>query len=157
MQIHMHRHIKEYKYVDRLFHQKPIIRWFLILHTHNTHTKPTTHMHTYTHTHTHTHAHTNSHTHTHTQTHTHTYTNSHTCTHTRYPSARAEKRRLVYHAGPTNSGKTYHALKHFLSAEYAIYCAPLRMLAHEIFQKSNKQVLTPLEGALSEGSRVSDR
>jgi len=56
-----------------------------------------------------------------------------------YPSARAEKRRLVYHAGPTNSGKTYHALKHFLSAEYAIYCAPLRMLAHEIFQKSNKQ------------------
>ena len=60
----------------------------------------------------------------------------------RYPSARAMKRRLVYHAGPTNSGKTYHALNHFLSAEYAIYCGPIKMLVHEIFHKSNKQVHT---------------
>ena len=28
-----------------------------------------------------------------------------------YPMARALKRRIIYHAGPTNSGKTYHALQ----------------------------------------------
>jgi ATP-dependent RNA helicase SUPV3L1/SUV3 len=28
-----------------------------------------------------------------------------------YPMARAIKRRIIYHAGPTNSGKTYQALQ----------------------------------------------
>lgn len=28
-----------------------------------------------------------------------------------YPMARALKRRIIYHAGPTNSGKTYQALQ----------------------------------------------
>ena len=55
----------------------------------------------------------------------------------RYPRARAFKRRFTYHAGPTNSGKTHHALEKFLAANSAIYCAPLRMLAHEIYRRSN--------------------
>ena len=28
-----------------------------------------------------------------------------------YPEARALNRKIVFHAGPTNSGKTYHALE----------------------------------------------
>jgi len=64
------------------------------------------------------------------------------------------KRRLVYHAGPTNSGKTHHALNHFLSAEYAIYCGPIKMLVHEIFHKSNKQVH---EGQGEMGGYMRDR
>ena len=28
-----------------------------------------------------------------------------------YPVARALERRIIYHAGPTNSGKTYEALQ----------------------------------------------
>ena len=59
--------------------------------------------------------------------------------------ARVMERTLVYHAGPTNSGKTHHALQHFLAAGRAIYCAPLRMLAHEIFQRSNKEVRLVME------------
>lgn len=33
-----------------------------------------------------------------------------------YPMARAMRRRIVYHAGPTNSGKTYQALQASLTS-----------------------------------------
>ncbi|XP_065699996.1 ATP-dependent RNA helicase SUPV3L1, mitochondrial isoform X1 [Patagioenas fasciata] len=54
-----------------------------------------------------------------------------------YPDARAIQRKIIFHAGPTNSGKTHHAIQRFLSAKSGIYCGPLKLLAHEIFQKSN--------------------
>ncbi|NXJ07990.1 SUV3 helicase, partial [Odontophorus gujanensis] len=54
-----------------------------------------------------------------------------------YPEARAIQRKIIFHAGPTNSGKTYHAIQRFLSAKSGVYCGPLKLLAHEIFQKSN--------------------
>jgi len=57
-----------------------------------------------------------------------------------YLKTRNLQRRFVYHAGPTNSGKTHTALKRYMSAEKAVYCAPLRMLAAEIYQKSNAKV-----------------
>uniref|UniRef100_A0A8C8AFJ0 ATP-dependent RNA helicase SUPV3L1, mitochondrial n=1 Tax=Otus sunia TaxID=257818 RepID=A0A8C8AFJ0_9STRI len=57
-----------------------------------------------------------------------------------YPDARAIQRKIIFHAGPTNSGKTYHAIQRFLSAKSGIYCGPLKLLAHEIFQKSNDAV-----------------
>ncbi|XP_019851879.1 PREDICTED: ATP-dependent RNA helicase SUPV3L1, mitochondrial-like isoform X2 [Amphimedon queenslandica] len=56
-----------------------------------------------------------------------------------YPAARAMKRHFVIHAGPTNSGKTHKALEAFYNASSGIYCAPLRMLAQEIYFKSNDQ------------------
>ncbi|KAG0727066.1 ATP-dependent RNA helicase SUV3, mitochondrial [Chionoecetes opilio] len=34
-------------------------------------------------------------------------------------------RKIIFHAGPTNSGKTYHAMERFLTAESGIYCGPL--------------------------------
>lgn len=58
----------------------------------------------------------------------------------RYPEARAVERKIVFHAGPTNSGKTYHAIQRYLKAESGVYCGPLKLLAHEIFQNSNDAV-----------------
>ena len=58
----------------------------------------------------------------------------------RYPEARSIQRRIVYHAGPTNSGKTYHALERFMSSKSGVYCGPLRLLANEVFTKTNAAV-----------------
>ncbi len=52
-----------------------------------------------------------------------------------YPEARNMTRRVVFHAGPTNSGKTYHALERFMSAKSGVYCGPLKLLAAEVFNK----------------------
>ena len=65
----------------------------------------------------------------------------------RYLAARAIKRKFIYHAGPTNSGKTYNALQDFLAAPTGIYCAPLRLLANEVYCYSNSVVShAPLHG-----------
>ncbi|AQK44077.1 DExH-box ATP-dependent RNA helicase DExH18 mitochondrial [Zea mays] len=58
-----------------------------------------------------------------------------TAPHTWYPSARAMRRRVVYHCGPTNSGKTHNALASFSAAKSGVYCSPLRLLTIEIFDK----------------------
>jgi len=58
----------------------------------------------------------------------------------RYPDARAIQRKIVYHAGPTNSGKTHHALERFMNAKSGVYCGPLRLLAFQVFQKLNDLV-----------------
>jgi hypothetical protein len=60
-----------------------------------------------------------------------------TAPHTWYPSTRAMRRRVVYHCGPTNSGKTHNALASFSAAKSGVYCSPLRLLAIEIFDKVN--------------------
>ncbi|KZV47813.1 hypothetical protein F511_40551 [Dorcoceras hygrometricum] len=54
-----------------------------------------------------------------------------------FPFARAMKRKIVYHCGPTNSGKTYNALQRFMEATKGVYCSPLRLLAMEVFDKVN--------------------
>ncbi|XP_076249132.1 suv3 RNA helicase isoform X2 [Calliopsis andreniformis] len=54
-----------------------------------------------------------------------------------YPHARAKQRKIIFHAGPTNSGKTYHALKRFMEASSGVYCGPLKLLAVEVFNKCN--------------------
>ncbi|KAI3985883.1 hypothetical protein MKX01_026669 [Papaver californicum] len=57
--------------------------------------------------------------------------------HTWFPFARAMKRKIIYHCGPTNSRQTYNALQRFMEAEKGIYCSPLRLLAMEVFDKVN--------------------
>lgn len=57
-----------------------------------------------------------------------------------YPQARSKLRKIIFHAGPTNSGKTYQAMQRFLNAKSGIYCGPLKLLAMEVFQKSNEKV-----------------
>lgn len=46
-----------------------------------------------------------------------------------------DKRKVVLHVGPTNSGKTYQAIQRLESADSGFYCAPLRLLAWEIFDR----------------------
>lgn len=58
--------------------------------------------------------------------------------HTWYPNARRKKRIVTLHVGPTNSGKTYHALKRLKCSSSGIYCGPLRLLAWEVAKKLNK-------------------
>ncbi|CAK9298760.1 unnamed protein product [Gordionus sp. m RMFG-2023] len=55
-----------------------------------------------------------------------------------YSEARAHTRKIIYHAGPTNSGKTYQALQRFINAKSGIYCGPLKMLANEVYNKTNE-------------------
>eukprot|EP00878_Enallax_costatus_P042989 GHUV01050529.1.p2 GENE.GHUV01050529.1~~GHUV01050529.1.p2 ORF type:complete len:108 (-),score=28.02 GHUV01050529.1:254-577(-) len=39
--------------------------------------------------------------------------------------------------GPTNSGKTYNALQSLAAAARGVYCAPLRLLAMEVYEALN--------------------
>jgi ATP-dependent RNA helicase SUPV3L1/SUV3 len=48
-----------------------------------------------------------------------------------FPRARGMHRELVLYAGPTNSGKTWHALNELAEAGTGVYLAPLRLLALE--------------------------
>lgn len=52
-----------------------------------------------------------------------------------YPVARTLQRRVHLHVGPTNSGKTYHALKRLETAKSGFYAGPLRLLAHEVYAR----------------------
>ncbi|KAL8840703.1 MAG: hypothetical protein Q9170_001221 [Blastenia crenularia] len=54
-----------------------------------------------------------------------------------YPATRQMQRTIHLHVGPTNSGKTYHALKKLEQAESGLYAGPLRLLAHEVYTKLN--------------------
>ncbi|GAA5798947.1 hypothetical protein HPULCUR_004356 [Helicostylum pulchrum] len=57
-----------------------------------------------------------------------------------FPDARQMRsRKIILHVGPTNSGKTYRALQRLETAESGIYCGPLRLLAHEIYDKMNEK------------------
>jgi len=51
-----------------------------------------------------------------------------------FPLARELKRKIVFHVGPTNSGKTYQALKELEEATTGYYLAPLRLLALEGYE-----------------------
>ncbi|KAI5920202.1 ATP-dependent RNA helicase SUV3 [Camillea tinctor] len=52
-----------------------------------------------------------------------------------FPATRALQRTIHLHVGPTNSGKTYHALKALENANSGIYSGPLRLLAHEVYSR----------------------
>jgi len=51
-----------------------------------------------------------------------------------FPQARAMKRKLILHIGPTNSGKTYEAMQQLKAADTGYYLAPLRLLALEGYE-----------------------
>jgi len=56
-----------------------------------------------------------------------------------HTQAREIKRKIIYHMGPTNSGKTYHAIEALCKAERGCYLAPLRLLAGELYDKMNSK------------------
>jgi len=57
--------------------------------------------------------------------------------HNWFPQARKIKRTIIYHLGPTNSGKTHSAITSLINAKSGIYLAPLRLLAWEVQEKIN--------------------
>lgn len=56
-----------------------------------------------------------------------------------FPEARNMRRKIIMHVGPTNSGKTYQALRRLESANAGWYGGPLRLLAHEVFNRMNNK------------------
>lgn len=54
-----------------------------------------------------------------------------------YPATRSIQRKIHLHVGPTNSGKTYHALQKLEQAKKGVYAGPLRLLAHEVYTRLN--------------------
>lgn len=73
-----------------------------------------------------------------------------------FPATRTMQRTIHLHVGPTNSGKTYHALKALEKAKTGIYAGPLRLLAHEAYMRfASKQkrvaLLTGEEQRIPEG------
>jgi ATP-dependent RNA helicase SUPV3L1/SUV3 len=49
--------------------------------------------------------------------------------------ARLDKRKIIFHGGPTNSGKTFAALESLKLASKGMYLGPLRLLAAEVYDK----------------------
>lgn len=77
-----------------------------------------------------------------------------------YPATRAIHRTIHLHVGPTNSGKTYHALKRLEKAKSGIYAGPLRLLAHEVYTRLNAKgipchLITGDERVIKEGGVMS--
>jgi ATP-dependent RNA helicase SUPV3L1/SUV3 len=75
-----------------------------------------------------------------------------------FPATRAIQRTVHLHVGPTNSGKTYHALKRLEEAETGVYAGPLRLLAHEVYSRFNAKgkqcaLITGEERRIPEGMR----
>lgn len=61
-----------------------------------------------------------------------------------FPWARRIDRKFIMHVGPTNSGKTHHALRALAAAKTGVYAGPLRLLAHEIWERLNLGQIVPL-------------
>ena len=51
-----------------------------------------------------------------------------------FPLARELRRELVFHVGPTNSGKTYSAMQELKASDTGYYLVPLRLLALEGYE-----------------------
>lgn len=56
-----------------------------------------------------------------------------------HADARRMNRKIIYHMGPTNSGKTYHAIEALCAAKKGCYLAPLRLLASELYDTMNSK------------------
>lgn len=64
----------------------------------------------------------------------------------RFPNARAVRRKIKLHVGPTNSGKTYNALLSLVKANSGFYAGPLRLLAHEVWNRINRGTMGGMDG-----------
>jgi len=88
------------------------------------------------------------------------YMNMEMAADTRFPQewfvgTRQTQRTWHLHVGPTNSGKTYHALKRLEELGNGIYAGPLRLLAQEIFERMNAKGI-PCNLVMGDDVRVVD-
>jgi ATP-dependent RNA helicase SUPV3L1/SUV3 len=56
-----------------------------------------------------------------------------------HADARRKNRKIIYHMGPTNSGKTWNSIEALSKAKKGCYLAPLRLLASELFDTLNEK------------------
>ena len=73
-----------------------------------------------------------------------------------FPDARSIRRRIIMHVGPTNSGKTHQALQALAAAKTGYYAGPLRLLAHEIWDRLNKGQIVPAGVTLDPSAAADD-
>ena len=73
-----------------------------------------------------------------------------------FPQARSIRRRIIMHVGPTNSGKTHQALQALAAAKTGFYAGPLRLLAHEIWDRLNKGQIVPAGVTLDPSTTADD-
>lgn len=78
---------------------------------------------------------------------------------TEFQETRTMHRKFILHVGPTNCGKTYHALERLKTSASGVYLGPLRLLALEVYERMMEQgvpctMLTGEECIYQENSRV---
>jgi ATP-dependent RNA helicase SUPV3L1/SUV3 len=73
-----------------------------------------------------------------------------------FPLARKMRRKLILHVGPTNSGKTHTALRTLAAARVGAYGGPLRLLAHEIYERLNTGQIVPLGAETADNYEVDE-
>ena len=73
------------------------------------------------------------------------------------PSRRVPPERVVAHLGPTNSGKTYAALRELVEKRAGVYAGPLRMLAQEAHRRLGDWIGAERVGLVTGEERVNER
>ena len=72
------------------------------------------------------------------------------------PARRVEPESVVAHLGPTNSGKTYHALEVLKERGRGVYAGPLRMLAQEAHRRLSAELGADAVGLVTGEERIND-
>ncbi|HEY7732255.1 MAG TPA: helicase-related protein, partial [Gaiellaceae bacterium] len=72
----------------------------------------------------------------------------------RLPERREQPESVVAHLGPTNSGKTHHALQFLAEQGRGVYAGPLRMLAQEAHRRLEDQLGHDRVGLVTGEERV---
>ena len=73
------------------------------------------------------------------------------------PERRVQPETVVAHLGPTNSGKTYHALEFLKEQGRGIYAGPLRMLAQEAHRRLSAELGEDRVGLITGEERINER
>ena len=72
------------------------------------------------------------------------------------PQRRVAPESVVAHLGPTNSGKTYHALEVLKERGRGVYAGPLRMLAQEAHRRLSAELGEDAVGLVTGEERIND-
>src|SRR5581483_5794510 len=72
------------------------------------------------------------------------------------PERRVEPESVVAHLGPTNSGKTHHALEFLVEHGEGVYAGPLRMLAQEAHRRLSARLGEGRVGLVTGEERVDE-
>ena len=73
------------------------------------------------------------------------------------PERRVEPESVVAHLGPTNSGKTHHALAFLKEQGKGVYAGPLRMLAQEAYTRLAGELGEERVGLVTGEERINER